>query len=39
MYIKGKERWTTLKKQVTKEEKKKKKEHKDIEKYVKKKDN
>ena len=39
MYIKGKERWTTLKKQVTKEEKKKKKEHKVIEKFVKKKDN
>ena len=39
MYIKGKERWTTLKKQVAKEEKKKKKEHKVIEKFVKKKDN
>ena len=39
MYIKGKERWITLKKQVTKDEKKKKKEHKVIEKFVKKKDN
>ena len=39
MYIKGKERWTALKKQVTKDEKKKKKEHKVIEKFVKKKDN